>query len=156
MEECLLVPLPHPCNLFAPCPLLTSRASLRPYTRLPHRHIPATGMELLPTCVSLRGCQNPLAAPLYLAREPTARLPGVLCMNCFYRVCLDQQSKRNSTSSDRTRLRWCKWGPSRVQHTAEIKEKAPCLTKTNGGEVCLWCLYACKSLSEVKPLQDNL
>lgn len=46
-----------------------------------------------------------LPVPLYLARELTARLRGVLCMNCFYRVCLDQQSKRNSTSSDRTRLR---------------------------------------------------
>lgn len=25
-----------------------------------------------------------------------------------------------------------KWGPSCVHHTAEIKEKAPCLTKTHG------------------------
>lgn len=41
-----------------------------------------------------------------------------------------------------------------MQHTAEIKEKAPCLTKTLGDEVSVFGVRnACKSLREVKSLQ---
>lgn len=120
-------PLPHLCS--PPACVLPFPSSLQgPRAHdFPHRHTPGTGTELLPISVSLGGRRTP-PAPLVSLRsldppeecgmghssgpavprcpgELAVWLRGVLCMNCFYRVCLDQQSKRNSTSSDRTRLR---------------------------------------------------
>lgn len=118
-QLCPAPPLqPHSC-------LLPFLASLQgPHSDLAHTafHALAPGPELLPVCVSLEDAGCPLPAPWSpcsplpcqrpagrgTARSPgglAARHRGVFCMNCFYRVCLDQQSKRNSTSSDRTRLR---------------------------------------------------